>query len=221
MNITELFFPSGISVTRAKKDAKKLKKAQDVTLTEALNLVAQQHMSSPNITWEQAIEKLKAENQLEEIEDGNDEMDERIQFSHGLTIQELEEFLADVEKDLDSDSFISITPSNDAYIESDGNGGSVWPSPLIVSEIKAMLFCEMLNQMSLLDFEIGLLDYGLEELIGSESYDMWYDSNYPQYESSQAEEFQDTDDNDQLFASNFELKRRIEYAIQHLRTNSD
>ena len=84
-----------------------------------------------------------------------------------------------------------------------------------------MLFCEMLNQMSLLDFEIGLLDYGLEELIGSESYDMWYDSNYPQYESSQAEEFEDTDDNDQLFASNFELKRRIEYAIQHLRTNSD
>ena len=56
MNIKELLFPSGISTTRAKKDAKKLKKVQNITLTEALNLVAQAHMSSPDITWDKAIE---------------------------------------------------------------------------------------------------------------------------------------------------------------------
>ena len=42
MNINEPSFPSGISLARAKKDAKKLKKLEDITLTQALNRVAQQ-----------------------------------------------------------------------------------------------------------------------------------------------------------------------------------
>ena len=70
--------------------------------------------------------------------------------------------------------------------------------------------------MSLFDFELGLLETEFEELIGSESYDMWQDSNCPQYESYNSESFEDDEDNDQLFDSYFELKRRIKFAIQNL-----
>ncbi|MFC3201674.1 hypothetical protein ACFOEW_07585 [Alteromonas oceani] len=219
MNITDLFFPSGISVTRAKKDANKLKKAQNITLTEALNLVAQEHMSSPELTWDQAIEHLKYRDVFDDDNQDDDEQDEAevsVEFSHIPSKQDFEEFLAVVEQDINSESFVSITPENDVYIESDGNGGKMWPSPLVVSESNAELICDMLNQMSLFDFELGLLDTEFEELIGSESYDLWQDSNYPQYDSYNSEKFEENEGDDQLYDSHFELKRRIEFAIQNL-----
>nr|WP_283635133.1 hypothetical protein [Alteromonas macleodii] len=217
MNIKELLFPSGISTTRAKKDAKKLKKVQNITLTEALNLVAQAHMSSPDITWDKAIETLKHRGASDD--EGHGDTLKNIGFSHTLTEQNLAEFLATVEKDINSESLVSISPSNDEYLEADGSGGKMWPSPLIVSDSNAELFCDMLNQMSLFDFELGLLETEFEELIGSESHDMWQDSNCPQYESYNSESFEDDEDNDQLFDSHFELKRRIKFAIQNLQLN--
>lgn len=203
MNINEPSFPSGISLARAKKDAKKLKKLEDITLTQALNRVAQQHMSNPYVTWEQSITELKSTH-AEVV----------ALFEDCLSKSELEQFLSVIEQDTSAgDSFISITPANDGYIESDGNGGAMWPNPLIVSSDNAEYFCEMLNKMSFQDFQVFYLDYELEELVGIDLYDMWENSNYPTYDSHDSVEFDVNEDNGQLYDSNFELKRRVKIAI--------
>jgi len=98
MNINEPLFPSGISLARAKKDAKKLKKLEDITLTQALNRVAQQHMSNPDVTWEQSITELKSTH-AEVVS----------LFEDCLSKSELEQFLSVIEQDTCAgDSFISI-----------------------------------------------------------------------------------------------------------------
>ena len=203
MNINEPSFPSGISLARAKKDAKKLKKLEDITLTQALNRVAQQHMSNPDVTWEQSITELKSTH-AEVVS----------LFEDYLSKSELEQFLSVIEQDTCAgDSFISITPANDGYIESDSNGGAMWPNPLIVSNDNAEYFCKMLNKMSFQDFQVLYLDYEMEELVGIDLYDMWEDSNYPTYDSNDSVEFDANEDNDQLYDSYFELKRRVKIAI--------
>jgi hypothetical protein len=203
MNINEPLFPSGISLARAKKDAKKLKKLEDITLTQALNRVAQQHMSNPDVTWEQSITELKSTH-AEVVS----------LFEDCLSKSELEQFLSVIEQDTCAgDSFISITPANDGYIESDGNGGAMWPNPLIVSSDNAEYFCKMLNKMCFQDFQVLYLDYEMEELVGIDLYDMWEDSNYPTYDSNDSVEFDANEDNDQLYDSYFELKRRVKIAI--------
>ncbi|MFD3431763.1 hypothetical protein [Alteromonas macleodii] len=203
MNINEPLFPSGISLARAKKDAKKLKKLEDITLTQALNRVAQQHMSNPYVTWEQSITELKSTH-AEVV----------ALFEDCLSKSELEQFLSAIEQDTSAgDSFISITPANDGYIESDGNGGAMWPNPLIVSSDNVEYFCKMLNKMSFQDFQVLYLDYEMEELVSIDLYDMWEDSNYPTYDSNDSVEFDVNEDNDQLYDSYFELKRRVKIAI--------
>jgi hypothetical protein len=203
MDINEPSFPSGISLARAKKDAKKLKKLEDITLTQALNRVAQQHMSNPGVTWEQSITELKSTH-AEVVS----------LFEDCLSKSELEQFLSVIEQDTSAcDSFISITPANDGYIESDGIGGAVWPNPLIVSSDSAEYFCKMLNKMSFQDFQVLYLDYEMEELVGIDLYDMWEDSNYPTYDSNDSVEFDANEDNHQLYDSYFELKRRVKIAI--------
>ncbi|MFD3284683.1 hypothetical protein ACE41O_16360 [Alteromonas macleodii] len=205
MNINEPSFPSGISLARAKKDAKKLKKLEDITLTQALNRVAQQHMSNPYVTWEQSITELKSTHA--EVVD---------LFEDCLSKSELEQFLSVIEQDTSAgDSFISITPVNESYIESDGSGGAMWPDPLVVSSDNAEYFCEMLNKMSFQDFQVLYLGYEMEELVGIDLYDMWENSNYPTYDSHDFVEFDvnEDEDNDQLYDSYFELKRRVKIAI--------
>ncbi|MGF1827528.1 hypothetical protein [Vibrio splendidus] len=54
---SNLKFPSGRSVQQIKKDAKRLKKSQDITLTEALNQCANEN--GINLPWAQAVEELK------------------------------------------------------------------------------------------------------------------------------------------------------------------
>ena len=202
MNINEPSFPSGISLARAKKDAKKLKKLEDITLTQALNRVAQQHMSNPYVTWEQSITELKSTHA--EVVD---------LFEDCLSKSELEQFLSVIEQDTSAgDSFISITPVNESYIESDGNGGAMWPNPLIVSSDNAEYFCKMLNKMSFQDFQVLYLDYEMEELVGIDLYDMWENSNYPMYYVHDSVEFDANKDNDQHYDSYFELKRRVKLA---------
>ena len=205
MNINEPSFPSGISLARAKKDAKKLKNLEDITLTQALNRVAQQHMSNPYVTWEQSITELKSTHA--EVVD---------LFEDCLSKSELEQFLSVIEQDTSAgDSFISITPVNESYIESDGSGGAMWPDPLVVSSDNAEYFCEMLNKMSFQDFQVLYLGYEMEELVGIDLYDMWENSNYPTYDSHDFVEFDvnEDEDNDQLYDSYFELKRRVKIAI--------
>lgn len=203
MNINEPSFPSGMSLTRAKKDAKKLKKLENITLTQALNRVAQQHMSTPDVTWEQSITELKSTH-AEVV----------ALFEDCLSKSELEQFLSVIEQDTSAgDSFISITPANDGYIESDGNGGSMWPNPLIVSSDNADYFCKMLNKMSFQDFQVLYLDYEMEELVGIDLYDMWDNSNYPKYYNHDFGEFDSTEDSDQLYDSHFELRRRVKLAM--------
>lgn len=203
MNINEPSFPSDLSLTRAKKDAKKLKKLKNITLTQALNRVAQQHMSNPDITWEQAVTELNSTH-AEVV----------ALFEDCLSKSELEKFLSIIEQDISAgDSFISITPANDGYIESDGNGGAMWPDPLVVSSDNAEYFCEMLNKMSFQDFQVLYLDYEMEELVGIDLYNMWENSNYPTYDSHDSVEFDVNEDNDQLYDSHCELKRRVKIAI--------
>ena len=203
MNINEPLFPSGISLARAKKDAKKLKKLEDITLTQALNRVAQQHMSNPYATWEQSITELKST--YAEV---------AALFEDCLSKSELEQFLSVIEQDTSAgDSFISITPANDGYIESDGNGGAMWPNPLIVSSDNAEYFCKMLNKMSFQDFQVLYLDYEMEELVGIDLYDMWDNSNYPKYYNHDFGEFDSTEDSDQLYDSHFKFRRRVELAM--------
>lgn len=203
MDINEPSFPSDLSLTRAKKDAKKLKKLKNITLTQALNRVAQQHMSNPDITWEQAVTELNSTH-AEVV----------ALFEDCLSKSELEKFLSIIEQDISAgDSFISITPANDCYIESDGNGGAMWPNPLIVSSDNAEYFCKMLNKMSFQDFQVLYLDYEMEELVGIDLYDMWENSNYPTYYDNDSVEFDANKDNDQLYDSYFELKRRVKIAI--------
>ncbi|AZL83352.1 hypothetical protein EIJ81_00355 (plasmid) [Aliivibrio salmonicida] len=56
-DLSNLKFPSGRSVQQVKKDAKRLRKHQDITLTEALN----QYVSENGIAlpWDKAVEQLK------------------------------------------------------------------------------------------------------------------------------------------------------------------
>ena len=63
------------------------------------------------------------------------------------------------------------------------------------------------------DFQVLYLDYEMEELVGIDLYDMWEDSNYPTYDSNDSVEFDANEDNDQLYDSYFELKRRVKIAI--------
>ena len=203
MNINEPSFPSGISLTRAKKDAKKLKKLENITLTQALNRVAQQHMSAPDVTWEQAVTELNSAHS-----------EVVAHFEDYLSKSELEHFLSVARQDISAgDSFITITPANESYIESNGNGGAMWPDPLIVSSDNAEYFCEMLNKMSFQDFQVLYLDYEMEELVGIDLYDMWDNSNYPKYYNHDSVEFDANEDNEQLYDSHYELKRRVKIAI--------
>lgn len=203
MNINEPLFPSGISLARAKKDAKKLKKLENITLTQALNRVAQQHMSNPDVTWEQAVTELNSAHS-----------EVVAHFEDYLSKSELEQFLSVIEQDISAgDSFISITPANESYIESNGNGGAMWPDPLIVSSDNAEYFCEMLNKMSFQDFQVLYLDYEMEELVGIDLYDMWDNSNYPKYYNHDFGEFDSTEVSDQLYDSHFELRRRVKLAM--------
>ena len=57
------------------------------------------------------------------------------------------------------------------------------------------------------------LDYEMEELVSIDLYDMWEDSNYPTYCDHDSVEFDANKDNDQLYDSYFELKRRVKIAI--------
>lgn len=55
---TELRFPSGITVTQAKKDAKKLARAESIKLHEAQNRIAKSN--GMNLPWDKAIASLSA-----------------------------------------------------------------------------------------------------------------------------------------------------------------
>ena len=89
----------------------------------------------------------------------------------------------------------------------------MWPDPLIVSSDNAEYFCEMLNKMSFQDFQVLYLDYEMEELVGIDLYDMWDNSNYPKYYNHDSVEFDANEDNEQLYDSHYELKRRVKIAI--------
>lgn len=70
MNQLAQYFPSGLSISRAKKDAKKLKKAKAIPLNQALDEIAQSEM---NLTWEQAL-KVLSSNDYGQNEPLNEEM---------------------------------------------------------------------------------------------------------------------------------------------------
>lgn len=70
MNQLAQCFPSGLSISRAKKDAKKLKKAKAIPLNQALDEIAQSEM---NLTWEQAL-KVLSSNNYEQNEPINEEV---------------------------------------------------------------------------------------------------------------------------------------------------
>jgi len=59
MSSSYLRFPSGATVEQAKKDAKRLKKSENISNTKALNAIARQH--GIDLDWDKAIEKLKLE----------------------------------------------------------------------------------------------------------------------------------------------------------------
>lgn len=168
---SELYFPSGLSISRAKKDAKKLKKQKNIPLNQALDEIAQGEM---DLTWEQALRALS-----ENIND-HDESDEII-FSETISNSELIKFEKMIKENYEQpDAF--IYPANSLYID-----GNLWPSPLAVTYGNAEYFCDMLNKFSLRDFETGLIDTHLENTIGEESYDMWQDSNCPIYDPNNIE----------------------------------
>ncbi|MUJ20419.1 hypothetical protein [Aliivibrio fischeri] len=56
-DLSYLKFPSGRSVEQIKKDAKRLRKSQDITLTEALNQCASEN--GIGLPWDKAVEQLK------------------------------------------------------------------------------------------------------------------------------------------------------------------
>lgn len=80
-----------------------------------------------------------------------------------------------------------IYPANEVFIQGNGNGTKLWPSPLAATESNADLFCDMLNKFSLRIFEYDLIGTIYEDEIGETSYEMWYESNCPIYESSDCE----------------------------------
>ena len=218
MNQLEQYFPSGLSISRAKKDAKKLKKAKTIPLNQALDEIAQSEM---NLTWEQALkalssndygqneplneemltlpeavlsaEQTSSETMSEESCEHSDEQDEyedeekgEVNFTNTIYNSQLIEFEEMVDKNNgQADTF--IYPANEVFIQSNGNGTKLWPSPLATTESNADLFCDMLNKFSLRIFEYDLIDTIYEDEIGETSYEMWYESNCPIYESSDCE----------------------------------
>lgn len=218
MNQLEQYFPSGLSISRAKKDAKKLKKAKAIPLNQALDEIAQSEM---NLTWEQALkalssndygqneplneemltlpeavlsaEQTSSETMSEESCEHSDEQDEyedeekgEVNFTNTIYNSQLIEFEEMVDKNNgQADTF--IYPANEVFIQSNGNGTKLWPSPLATTESNADLFCDMLNKFSLRIFEYDLIDTIYEDEIGETSYEMWYESNCPIYESSDCE----------------------------------
>lgn len=218
MNQLEQYFPSGLSISRAKKDAKKLKKAKAIPLNQALDEIAQSEM---NLTWEQALkalssndygqneplneemltlpeavlsaEQTSSETMSEESCEHSDEQDEyedeekgEVNFTNTIYNSQLIEFEEMVDKNNgQADTF--IYPANEVFIQGNGNGTKLWPSPLAATESNADLFCDMLNKFSLRIFEYDLIDTIYEDEIGETSYEMWYESNSPIYESSDCE----------------------------------
>ncbi|MBH0017826.1 hypothetical protein [Pseudoalteromonas sp. NGC95] len=218
MNQLEQYFPSGLSISRAKKDAKKLKKAKAIPLNQALDEIAQSEM---NLTWEQALkafssndygqneplneemltlpeavlsaEQTSSETMSEESCEHSDEQDEyedeekgEVNFTNTIYNSQLIEFEEMVDKNNgQADTF--IYPANEVFIQGNGNGTKLWPSPLAATESNADLFCDMLNKFSLRIFEYDLIDTIYEDEIGETSYGMWYESNSPIYESSDCE----------------------------------
>ena len=69
MNQLEQYFPSGLSISRAKKDAK-VKESKTIPLNQALDEIAQSEM---NLTWEQALKALSS-NDYGQNEPLNEEM---------------------------------------------------------------------------------------------------------------------------------------------------
>lgn len=218
MNQLEQYFPSGLSISRAKKDAKKLKKAKEIPLNQALDEIAQSEM---NLTWEQALkalssndygqneplneemltlpeavlsaEQTSSETMSEESCEHSDEQDEyedeekgEVNFTNTIYNSQLIKFEEMVDKNNgQADTF--IYPANEVFIQDNGNGTKLWPSPLAATESNADLFCDMLNKFSLRIFEYDLIDTIYEDEIGETSYEMWYESNCPIYESSDCE----------------------------------
>lgn len=218
MNQLEQYFPSGLSISRAKKDAKKLKKAKEIPLNQALDEIAQSEM---NLTWEQALkalssndygqneplneemltlpeavlsaEQTSSETMSEESCEHSDEQDEyedeekgEVNFTNTIYNSQLIKFEEMVDKNNgQADTF--IYPANEVFIQDNGNGTKLWPSPLAATESNADLFCDMLNKFSLRIFEYDLIDTIYEDEIGETSYEMWYESNSPIYESSDCE----------------------------------
>ncbi|MBB1452490.1 hypothetical protein H5159_15705 [Pseudoalteromonas sp. SG43-1] len=220
MNQLAQYFPSGLSISRAKKDAKKLKKAKAIPLNQALDEIAQSEM---NLTWEQALkalssnvyeqntslneevltlpeaalnpEKTSVEAMTEESCEQSDEQDElldedeekgEVNFTHTIYNSQLIAFEEMVDKNSgQADTF--IYPANEVFIQGNGNGTKLWPSPLAATESNADLLCNMLNKFSLRIFEYELIDTIYEDEIGETSYEMWYESNSPIYESSDCE----------------------------------
>lgn len=225
MNQLEQYFPSGLSISRAKKDAKKLKKAKAIPLNQALDEIAQSEM---NLTWEQALKALSSNDYgqneplneemltlpeavlsaeqtssetmseescehsdeqdelLDEDEDDNDDEKGEVNFTHTIYNSQLIAFEEMVDKNSgQADTF--IYPANEVFIQGNGNGTKLWPSPLAATESNADLFCDMLNKFSLRIFEYDLIDTIYEDEIGETSYEMWYESNCPIYESSDCE----------------------------------
>ena len=179
MNQLEQYFPSGLSISRAKKDAKKLKKAKAIPLNQALDEIAQSEM---NLTWEQAL-KAFSSNDYGQNEPLNEEMltlPEAVLSAEQTSSETMSE-----ESCGQADTF--IYPANEVFIQGNGNGTKLWPSPLAATESNADLFCDMLNKFSLRIFEYDLIDTIYEDEIGETSYEMWYESNSPIYESSDCE----------------------------------
>ncbi len=208
MNQLEQYFPSGLSISRAKKDAKKLKKAKAIPLNQALDEIAQSEM---NLTWEQALkalssndygqneplneemltlpeavlsaEQTSSEAMSEEICEQSDEQDElldedddekgEVNFTHTIYNSQLIAFEEMVDKNSgQADTF--IYPANEVFIQGNGNGTKLWPSPLAATESNADLFCDMLNKFSLRIFEYDLIDTIYEDEIVETSYEMCY-----------------------------------------------
>ncbi|GAA69187.1 hypothetical protein [Pseudoalteromonas sp. BSi20429] len=150
MNQLEQYFPSGLSISRAKKDAKKLKKAKAIPLNQALDEIAQSEM---NLTWEQALKALSS-NDYGQNEPLNEEMltlPEAVLSAEQTSSETMSE-----ESCGQADTF--IYPANEVFIQGNGNGTKLWPSPLAATESNADLFCDMLNKFSLRIFEYDLID---------------------------------------------------------------
>ncbi|MBB1455681.1 hypothetical protein [Pseudoalteromonas sp. SG43-5] len=246
MNQLEQYFPSGLSISRAKKDAKKLKKEKAIPLNQALDEIAQSEM---NLTWEQALkalssnvyekneplneevltlpeaalsaEQTSSQTMPEESCEKSDEQDEdededeekgEVNFTNTIYNSQLIRFEEMVDKNNgQADTF--IYPANEDYIEGNGNGTKLWPSPLAATESNADLFCDMLNKFSLRIFEYDLIGTIYEDEIGETSYDMWCESNCPIYESSDCER-EITSDPDYI---HIKSQRSLYYVIDMVR----